>query len=87
MITKSTESFKVLTECPLIVMLLFQLYPRYIQTTIPVPTAAEAALRVRDVSETRARGVSIGDGLRQGERQVQDTSATCPRHVPRRSSR
>lgn len=26
---------QVLTECPLIVMLLFQLYPRYIQTTIP----------------------------------------------------
>ena len=35
MLTRSTESFKVLTECPLIVMLLFQLYPRYIQTTIP----------------------------------------------------
>ena len=34
-LTRSTESFKVLTECPLIVMLLFQLYPRYIQTTIP----------------------------------------------------
>ena len=34
-LTKSTESFKVLTECPLIVMLLFQLYPRYIQSTIP----------------------------------------------------
>ena len=29
------ESFKVLTECPLIVMLLFQLYPEYIQTNIP----------------------------------------------------
>eukprot|EP00635_Sarcinochrysidales_sp_CCMP3193_P014858 CAMPEP_0118890328 /NCGR_PEP_ID=MMETSP1166-20130328/843_1 /TAXON_ID=1104430 /ORGANISM="Chrysoreinhardia sp, Strain CCMP3193" /LENGTH=330 /DNA_ID=CAMNT_0006828939 /DNA_START=614 /DNA_END=1603 /DNA_ORIENTATION=+ len=28
-------SFKVLTECPLIVMLLFQLYPDYIQTNIP----------------------------------------------------
>ena len=35
MLTRSTESFKVLTECPLIVMLLFQLYPRYIQCTIP----------------------------------------------------
>lgn len=34
-LTRSTESFKVLTECPLIVMLLFQLYPRYIQSTIP----------------------------------------------------
>ena len=34
-LTRSTESFKVLTECPLIVMLLFQLYPRYIQVTIP----------------------------------------------------
>ena len=27
-LARSTESFKVLTECPLIVMLLFQLYPR-----------------------------------------------------------
>ncbi len=32
---KSIESFKVLTECPLIVMLLFQLYPRFIQRNIP----------------------------------------------------
>lgn len=32
---RSTESFKVLTECPLIVMLLFQLYPRYIHRNIP----------------------------------------------------
>ena len=34
-ILHSTESFKVLTECPLIVMLLFQLYPRYIEKNIP----------------------------------------------------
>jgi transformation/transcription domain-associated protein len=32
---KSMDSFKVLTECPLIVMLLFQLYPRFIQRNIP----------------------------------------------------
>lgn len=32
---KSIESFKVLTECPLIVMLLFQLYPRFIESNIP----------------------------------------------------
>eukprot|EP00466_Bigelowiella_natans_P000476 jgi/Bigna1/33130/e_gw1.1.3.1 len=31
---KSVESFKVLTECPLIVMLLFQLYPGYVETNI-----------------------------------------------------
>ena len=31
----STESFKVLTECPLIVMLLFQLYGKYIESNIP----------------------------------------------------
>jgi len=31
----SKSSFRVLTECPLIVMLLFQLYPKYIQTNIP----------------------------------------------------
>ena len=32
---RGLDSFKVLTECPLIVMLLFQLYPRYIQDNIP----------------------------------------------------
>jgi len=32
------DSFKVLTECPLIVMLLFQLYPKYIQENIPLLT-------------------------------------------------
>ena len=35
-LTPSVSSFKVLTECPLIVMLLFQLYPRYIQANIHV---------------------------------------------------
>lgn len=32
---RSKDSFKVLTECPLIVMLLFQLYPKYIKANIP----------------------------------------------------
>jgi len=32
----STRSFKVVTECPLIVMFLFQLYPRYVPQNIPV---------------------------------------------------
>ena len=31
----SMRSFRVLTECPLIVMLLFQLYPTFISTNIP----------------------------------------------------
>ena len=31
----SVQSFRVLTECPLIVMLLFQLYPAYISSNIP----------------------------------------------------
>ena len=31
---RSTQSFKVLTECPLIVVLLFQLYPRYLQSSL-----------------------------------------------------
>jgi transformation/transcription domain-associated protein len=33
---KSMSSFRVLTECPLIVMLLFQLFPKYLKTNIPV---------------------------------------------------
>ncbi len=34
-LARGTQSFKVLTECPIIVVLLFQLYPRFIQTNIP----------------------------------------------------
>ena len=34
-IMRSIESFKVLTECPLIIMLLFQVYPKFIQRNIP----------------------------------------------------
>lgn len=32
---KSISSFRVLTECPLTVMLLFQLYPKFLKTNIP----------------------------------------------------
>lgn len=32
---KSVLSFRVLTECPLIVMLMFQLYPKFMKTNIP----------------------------------------------------
>eukprot|EP00899_Mesostigma_viride_P026573 jgi/Mesvir1/70/Mv13673-RA.2 len=35
-LTPSILSFKMITECPLIVMFLFQLYPSYIQTNIPL---------------------------------------------------
>jgi phosphatidylinositol kinase/protein kinase (PI-3 family) len=35
-LVRSTDSFKVLIECPLIVMFLFQLYPKYIQQNIQV---------------------------------------------------
>lgn len=35
-LNQSTRSFKVVTECPLIVMFLFQLYPRYVPTNIPL---------------------------------------------------
>mmetsp|Transcript_36167 Transcript_36167/g.86969 ORF Transcript_36167/g.86969 Transcript_36167/m.86969 type:complete len:1183 (+) Transcript_36167:171-3719(+) len=34
LLPRSTESFRVLTECPLIVMLLFQLYPRFLRSNI-----------------------------------------------------
>ncbi len=32
---RSMQSFKVLTECPIIVVLLFQLYPRFLNQNIP----------------------------------------------------
>jgi transformation/transcription domain-associated protein len=35
-IFKSNASFQVLTECPLIVMLLFQLYPQFMKINIPI---------------------------------------------------
>ena len=41
---RSKDSLKVLTECPLIVMVLFQLYPKYIKANIPdlIPLMIEA---------------------------------------------
>ena len=32
---RSIHSFKVLTECPIIVVLLFQLYPRFVASNVP----------------------------------------------------
>lgn len=55
---RSKESFKVLTECPLIVMLLFQLYPKYIKANIPdlIPLMIEA-LRLTPQLQRNAEGV------------------------------
>lgn len=33
---RSNVSFRVLTECPLMVMLMFQLYPKYVNSNVPV---------------------------------------------------
>ena len=33
---KSNTSFRVLTECPLVIMLMFQLYSQFMETNIPV---------------------------------------------------
>lgn len=33
---RSNMSFRVLTECPLMIMLMFQLYPKYVHSNIPV---------------------------------------------------
>jgi transformation/transcription domain-associated protein len=35
MALRSNSSFRVLTECPLIVMLMFQLYPKFLKSNIP----------------------------------------------------
>lgn len=55
---RSKESFKVLTECPLIVMLLFQLYPKYIKANIPdlIPLMIDA-LRLAPQLQRNAEGV------------------------------
>jgi len=83
-LTRSTESFKVLTECPLIVMLLFQLYPRYIQSTIPaliplmvntlaLPTPRRAVQQHRQVRSHRNTHIYIYILCREG---------TLHAHVP-----
>jgi hypothetical protein len=43
-LTLSKRSFKVVTECPVIVMFLFQLYPRHIEANAPklLPLMVEA---------------------------------------------
>lgn len=55
---RSKDSFKVLTECPLIVMLLFQLYPKYIKANIPdlIPLMIEA-LRLAPQLQRASDGV------------------------------
>ncbi|CAM9349768.1 unnamed protein product, partial [Discosporangium mesarthrocarpum] len=55
---RSKESFKMLTECPLIVMLLFQLYPKYIKANIPdlIPLMIEA-LRLSPAVQRSSEGV------------------------------
>lgn len=55
---RSKESFKVLTECPLIVMLLFQLYPKYIKANIPdlIPLMIDA-LRLAPQLQRNSEGV------------------------------
>lgn len=55
---QSKDSFKVLTECPLIVMLLFQLYPKYIKANIPdlIPLMIDA-LRLAPTLQRTVDGV------------------------------
>lgn len=55
---RSKDSFKVLTECPLIVMLLFQLYPKYIKANIPdlIPLMIDA-LRLEPTLQRGSDGV------------------------------
>ncbi|CAN0348774.1 unnamed protein product, partial [Ectocarpus sp. 12 AP-2014] len=55
---RSKDSFKVLTECPLIVMLLFQLYPKYIKANIPdlIPLMIDA-LRLAPTLQRGSDGV------------------------------
>jgi len=59
-IAKSTESFKVLYECPLIVMLLFQLYPRYVDSNIHalIPLMMKA-LNLKTSKPTESPGKAV----------------------------
>eukprot|EP00501_MAST-03F_sp_TOSAG23-6_P001203 GSMAST32.ASY1.ANO1.1247.1 assembled CDS len=59
-IPRGLESFKVLTECPLIVMLVFQVYPRFIQKNIralipKMVAALELHPHQRQASTTKIR--------------------------------
>ena len=54
---RSIDSFRVLTECPLIVMLLFQLYAKYIKQSVPllVPGMMDFLSQIPPTNATRVQ--------------------------------
>jgi transformation/transcription domain-associated protein len=65
---RSNESFRVLTECPLIVMLLFQLYPRFLRSNISslIKVMMEAlGLRAPKIQTIERDGRSLGDSAKR----------------------
>jgi transformation/transcription domain-associated protein len=57
---KSLESFKVLTECPIIIALLFQLHKKYVAANVPllVPLIVKAIQLVpmaQEMAHTKAK--------------------------------
>jgi hypothetical protein len=90
-LNKSTESFKVLTECPLIVMFLFQLYPKHLQTNIPVLLPLMVRLWLRCLRQTltphrsRRRGLGARSGPCSAEPCRRRFTVSRSRRLPRHS--
>ena len=87
---KSTASFRVLTECPLTVMLLFQLYPKFIKTylmqLLPLmmdalaqrpPPHVTTLLSPEPTSSPKKHGTSPSSASTPGGASI-DASATSP---------
>lgn len=64
---RSVESFKVLTECPIIVMLLFQFYPRFVAKTMT--QMVPVMLNTLSLSPTVAASVIVYPMQRQRYRE------------------
>lgn len=64
---RSNSSFRVLTECPLIVMLMFQLYPKFLRNNIP--------LLIKDMMEALALRAPSLQSIMQGTITSLDSNA------------
>lgn len=77
---QSKQSFRVLTECPLTVMLLFQLYPKFLKTNIPVmiPLMMDSLKLVppRFIDPSKAEGTPAKQGSTGGILSLSNTPVT-----------
>lgn len=81
---RSLTSFKVLTECPLIVMLMFQLYPKFLRGNIPtlINVMMEAlSLRVPSIAAIEHRQKQQQQQQRQQIANTNDETVSTPTSI------